>query len=44
MLGNQLNKSLKDQSEDAPKMEDVDLSQLLEASSSDLYNQIESLY
>ena len=39
MLGNQLNKSLKDQSEDAPKMEDVDLSQLLEASSSDLYNQ-----
>jgi hypothetical protein len=39
MLGNQLNKSLKEQSEDAPKMENVDLSQLLESSGSDLYDQ-----
>ena len=39
MLGNQLNKSLKEQSEDTPKMENVDLAQLLKSSGSDLYNQ-----
>ena len=39
MLGNQLNKSLKEQSEDTPKMENVDLAQLLKSSGSDLYDQ-----
>ena len=39
MLGNQLNKSLKEQSEDTPKLENVDLAQLLKSSGSDLYDQ-----
>ena len=39
MMGNELNQPLKNQSDKSPKMEDNDLSKVLESSSGDLYEQ-----
>ena len=38
-MGNELNQPLKNQSDKSPKMENIDLSKVLESSSGDLYEQ-----